>query len=211
MGTLVCGNTRRPVEPRLARATEEARQQLTLPAEKLILLSIGHLGEIKGHQDTLHALAILNRSDISLYIAGSGSPQELRHLNTITEQLGLSQQVVFLGQIADATLWLDACDVFVQPSHEEAFGLVFIEAGARYRPVVATSVGGIKEIIQHEATGLLAAPAAPEQLAAHLDTLLASPALRQQYGEAAYRRVAQQFSLQAMLGRYLTIFNQLTH
>lgn len=192
-----------------SRTTEQARAALGLTTTDKVLLSIGHLGAIKGHQDTLQAFALLNRDDIQLYIAGTGSEQERLKLVELTAKLKIQHQVTFLGQITDSALWLDACDIFVQPSHEEAFGLVFIEAGARHKPVVATHVGGIKEIIQQGITGLLVAPACAEQLAQSLTSLLDDDKIRQQMGDAGYNRVKQTFSINAMTESYLAIFNRL--
>lgn len=190
-------------------STEHARAKLDLAPDDKVLLSIGHLGEIKGHQDTLQALALLKRNDVKLFIAGTGAEAEKRKLVELTNKLNLQQQVTFLGQISDIALWLDACDVFVQPSHEEAFGLVFIEAGARHKPVVATQVGGIKEIIQHNITGLLVAPAAAQQLADSIKTLLDDTDSRQKMGEAGFSRVKHSFSVDAMTKGYLNIFQKL--
>ncbi|QBL09621.1 glycosyltransferase family 4 protein [Rheinheimera sp. D18] len=191
------------------RNKAQARAELNIADEGKILLSIGHLGEIKGHQDTLRALALLNRSNVFLYIAGTGSEQERVKLIELSARLNLEKQVTFLGQITDSAQWLDACDIFVQPSHEEAFGLVFIEAGARRKPVVATHVGGIKEIIQHGETGLLVQPASPQQLADNLTRLLDNEQLCQNMADAGYIRVQQIFSIRAMTDSYQAIFNQL--
>lgn len=192
-----------------SRSKEHARAIIGLANDNRILLSIGHLGAIKGHQDTLQALALLNRSDVQLFIAGTGSDAEKQLLIDLTQKLQLQNQVTFLGQITDPALWLDACDIFVQPSHEEAFGLVFIEAGARHRPVVATHVGGIKEIIQHNITGLLVTPASAQQLAENIQKLLDDADSRQNMGDAGFNRVHQTFSVEAMTTRYLSIFQKL--
>jgi glycosyltransferase involved in cell wall biosynthesis len=191
------------------RTSEVARMQLQIDAQYKVLLSIGHLGKIKGHQDTLRALAMLNRNDVKLYIAGTGTEQEQHKLQELCNTLQLQQQVSFVGHINDAALWLDACDIFIQPSHEEAFGLVFIEAGARRRPVVATNVGGIKEIIQHGTTGMLVPTASPDQLASTLAQLIADKETCQQLGQAGFNRVKQTFSISAMIDGYLRIFNHL--
>lgn len=193
-----------------ARTKQYARSTLGLKSDSIILLSIGHLGAIKGHQDTLQALSILQRPDVELFIAGAGSDAEKQVLLDLTQTYQLEKQVTFLGQINDAALWLDACDIFVQPSHEEAFGLVFIEAGARRRPVVATRVGGIKEIIQHNVTGLLAEPASAQQLAHSIQRLLDNAESCLTMGDAGFNRVQQTFSVDAMTKRYLAIFSKLT-
>lgn len=190
-------------------SVREARNILQLPETQTVLLSIGHLGEIKGHQDTIIALSSLITHDqnIHLYIAGDGSEHEKNTLLALVEQLRLHNHITFLGQINNASQWLEACDIFVQPSIEEAFGLVFAEAGAKGKPAVATNVGGIKEIILHEETGYLVPPANPEKLAEAMKELIASPDLRKLLGENAYKRISTQFSIDNMVNKYLEIFN----
>lgn len=188
-----------------------ARQKLSLNDDEFILLSIGHWGAIKGHQDTLLALAQLKDQlpSLKLYIAGTGKKHEQQKLLKIIEQNNLQNQVTFLGQTDRTETWLEAADIFIQPSREEAFGLVFIEAGAKAKPVIATSVGGIKEIIQDNITGLLVAPAAPEQLAQALQKLIFNQSLRNEMGKAGYQHIASQFSLANMIANYLKIFARL--
>ena len=192
-----------------ARTKQQARAELGLEADSKILLSIGHLGAIKGHQDTLQALALLDDAGVQLFIAGTGTEAEKNTLVDLAQSLQLQHQVRFLGQISDPALWLDACDIFVQPSHEEAFGLVFIEAGARRRPVIATHVGGIKEIIMHSLTGFLVAPACAQQLAESMQQLLNDADSCQSMGNAGFDRVQQTFSVEAMTTQYLKIFQKL--
>lgn len=190
-------------------AIAQLKQQLNIPTNQLVLLSIGHLGEIKGHQDTIKALAILvnDNTQIHLYIAGDGSSAEKEQLTHLINTLNLNHYVTLLGQINNTAQWLTVCDVFVQPSIEEAFGLVFIEAGAHAKPVVATAVGGIKEII-NEQTGYLVTPNNPAQLANALEKLINSPELRRTLGEQAYKRIQTHFSINSMIDNYLTIFEQ---
>lgn len=186
------------------------RNALNLPEDQIVLLSIGHLGEIKGHQDTISALATLasQQNNIHLYIAGDGSTQEKNTLLALVEKLKLEHCITFLGQINNAPQWLEACDIFIQPSIEEAFGLVFAEAGAKGKPAIATKVGGIKEIIIDGETGYLVPPSSSESLAQALQKLLESPKQRKLLGDNAYQRIASQFSIDNMVDKYLTIFNQ---
>ena len=185
------------------------RNTLKIPTKQLVLLSIGHLGVIKGHQDTIAALPSLvtHHQNMHLYIAGDGSKEEKNTLVKLVKQLKIEKFVTFLGQINNAPLWLEACDIFVQPSIEEAFGLVFAEAGAKSKPIVATYVGGIKEIIIDRETGYLVAPAAPEKISQALKKLLESPEERKLFGENGYQRISTKFSIDSMVNKYLTIFN----
>ncbi len=188
---------------------DQARKMLSIPEKQITLLSLGHLGHIKGHQDTITALATLidNNPEVHLYIAGAGSTVEKQKIEQQITHLNLKNKVTLLEQISNAKAWLQACDIFVQPSIEEAFGLVFIEAGAQAKPVVATNVGGIKEIIIDKETGYLVTPESPNEIAKALQALIDSPEQRTLMGANAYRRVKKHFSIEAMIDSYLTIFN----
>ncbi len=187
-----------------------ARKSCQINEEQLALLSVGHLGKIKGHQDTLTALAscVEQFPNLHLYIAGDGKPDEKMQLETQVASLKLEDHVTFLGQINNVPLWLTACDIVIQPSIEEAFGIVFIEAGALAKPVIATNVGGIKEIILNDKTGLLVPPSAPKALSQALKQLLISPSQRMQMGDLAYNRINKHFSLDCMAEKYITAFKQ---
>jgi len=187
---------------------DTARDELKIPIDQLVLLSIGHLGAIKGHQDTLVAFSHISQTkkNIHLYIAGEGSEDEKRRLNNLVKKLKIRDRVTFLGQINNVYEWLEACDIFVQPSIEEAFGLVFTEAGAKAKPVISTLVGGIKEIVISGQTGILVPPASPESLKKALEILIESKALRTLYGNNAYKRITEDFSLSHMINKYIEIF-----
>jgi glycosyltransferase involved in cell wall biosynthesis len=191
-------------------AIKKSRSNVNIPSTEIALLSIGHLGAIKGHQDTLVALAnlITIHSNLHLYIAGDGTQAEKKILIDLVKKLHLEDNMTFLGQINNAPVWIEACDIFIQPSIEEAFGLVFVEAGAKAKPVIATDVGGIKEIIVSSETGLLVAPAAPQKLEIALALLINSTALRVEYGDNGYKRITEHFSLTNMVNKYIEIFNR---
>ena len=188
----------------------KARNELDIATTEITLLSIGHLGVIKGHQDTLVALANLTttNANIHLYIAGEGNPTEKKILTNLVSKLAIDKNVTFLGQINNAPTWLEACDIFIQPSIEEAFGLVFAEAGAKAKPVISTAVGGIKEIVVSEETGILVPPASPKALEQALQILINSAALRTLYGDNGYKRIADSFSLTSMIKKYIEIFKR---
>ncbi|MEW9798973.1 glycosyltransferase family 4 protein [Alteromonas sp. CYL-A6] len=208
---VVHGGTRVTTPPNPEKK-QVAKQQLGLDEQQFHLLSVGHLGEIKGHKDTISALAALPdalRSRTMLHIAGSGTVEEEKSVQQHISALGMDNQVQLLGQITNVGRWLTACDLFVLPSHEEAFGLVFIEAGANELATVATRVGGIPDIIEHEKTGLLVLPGHAEQLAGALARLIEDEDLRRTMAKNAYQRVASQFSTDNMIERYLNIFHRI--
>lgn len=190
---------------------EQIKNKLHIPLNYYVLLSIGHLGYIKGHQDTISALRTLidKYPDLHLYIAGDGSEKEKLVLTNLISKNKLNQYITFLGEIDNVEQWLSVCDIFVQPSVEEAFGLVFIEAGAHKKTVIATSVGGIEEIVIDGETGLLVPPESPEALANALTKIIKSPTLNKKLGEQAYQRIVNYFTIDNMINKYLIIFEEL--
>src|SRR3989442_221995 len=107
----------------------------------------------------------------------------LEQLKSLVRDLGVEEHVIFTGHRSDMPDLMAACDVFALPSFEEPFGLVFAEAMAMKRPVVALTNGGTPEVVEHGKCGLLSPPGDVDALAANLLRLLGDPALRTQFGE----------------------------
>lgn len=189
---------------------QSLRRELGITAP-YVIVSLGHLGEIKGHDDSLLALSQLpeHLADFHLYIAGDGSEQEYQRLRDRIADCGLTGRVSLLGQVDQAPRWLEACDLFLQPSREEGFGLVFVEAGACARPVVATNVGGIPDIVVPEETGLLVPPGQPRLLAEALARLMSDPDFARSLGEQGRKRIEQHFTIQQMVTKYQQLFDAL--
>ncbi|MDO8864236.1 glycosyltransferase family 4 protein [Haliea sp. E1-2-M8] len=189
---------------------EPVKQKLGVE-RKRVLLSVGHLGPIKGHDVTIAAMARIRERwpDALLVIAGDGSAGDYRRLNDLVGRLNLAEHVRLLGQVHNVPEWLNICEFFVQPSIEEGFGLVFVEAGACRKAVVATAVGGIKDIIVDGQTGLLVEPRDADALAAAMDCLLQAPKRTSAFGEAGLHRVQASFSLDSMAAKYDGLFQNL--
>ena len=188
------------IDPNLVPVVQDRRRmrrQLGVAGDGHMLLSLGHLGPIKGHQDTILALQLIRRElpDVRVYIAGDGTDKERETLSSQVAELNLGEHVVLLGQITNPLDWMQACDVFVQPSREEAFGLVFLEAGLCAVPSVATRVGGIPDTIVDGVTGYLVDAGDVEAIAARVLQLLKSPAEALAMGQAAKQRILEHFNL----------------
>ena len=137
------------------------------------------------------------------YPDGSGTTQMLEEH---ARELGVRENIVFTGQRSDIASLLAACDIFSLPSFEEPFGLVFAEAMAMKRPVVALTNGGTPEVVEHGKCGLLSPPGDIEALAANLLRLLDDPALRSQFGEYGRSRVEQHFTPTRMASDFAEIY-----
>jgi hypothetical protein len=136
---------------------------------------------------TLHAV---------LVGADAGSRGELEAL---VAELDIAARVRFAGVRASAPSPHHLFDISALTSVSEGLPNSLLEAMAAGKPVVATAVGAVPDIVEHRRTGLLVAPRAPQELAAALDALLAAPVLREQYGDAGRRRARTRHGVDAAL------------
>lgn len=163
----------------------------------------------KGHGFLFEAYAKASRevARLRLLVAGDGP---LRPDLERAAQ-GMGDRVQFLGFVADVMPFMNACDVFAfptQPELGEGFGLAALEAMAAARPVIATAVGSLPEIVQPQRTGLIVDPRSVEDLAAALVRLADSATLRRELGEHGRRRARIVFSLEAMVERTLAVYDE---
>jgi glycosyltransferase involved in cell wall biosynthesis len=175
------------------------------------LLSIAALYRWKGVDLLLRAAQPLLAADRALRLVIAGDGPLRAELESQASALGIGEQTRFLGTtppMGIVTL-LHGCEIFVLPSREESFGLVVIEAMACAKPVVATAVGGVPEIVEHEKTGILVKPDDPEALTEGLRRLLGSRELRQTVAENGHKRVLQSFSFARTGAAYEAAFTSL--
>ncbi len=190
------------------------RESLGVSADAPLIVSVARLFHWKGHSELIRALAIVKREmpAVRLAIVGADYPEgsgTTRTLLALAHDHGVAENVIFTGQRPDIDQLLAACDVFALPSFEEPFGLVYAEAMAMQRPIVALRNGGTPEVVDHGKSGLLAAPGDIEELAAHLLTLLRSPELRAQFGEYGRRQVEARFSPARMVDDFAQLYSRL--
>jgi glycosyltransferase involved in cell wall biosynthesis len=117
--------------------------------------------------------------------------------------------VVFAGHRTDVPEILQALDIFVLPSNWEGLPNAVLEAMAAGLPVVATRVGGVPEVVVEGQTGILVPPRDPNALADALLTLLRDPNLRRRMGQAGRQRVQEYFSVDQMVSKTETLYEQL--
>lgn len=180
--------------------------------EESYILFSGRLDKQKGVEYLIRAFFYIKEKfpDISLKIAGDGS--YLSYLMRLTTNLLISDKVQFLGFKNEnelAGLYQKAM-VVVVPSVYEPFGMVALEAMACARPVVASRQGGLKELINNQATGFLAEPENYLDLAQYIMSLLADKGLRQQIGRSAYKYASdEKFKWSTIAGQYCSYYEEL--
>lgn len=171
-----------------------------------LILAVGRLVYYKGIEYLVQAMKDIEGH---LLIVGEGPLRE--SLEREARLNGVQDRITFLGHVCDEDLvdYYHAVDVFVLPSilRSEAFGIVQLEAMACGRPVVNTQLdSGVPFVSLHEETGLTVPPRDPLALAAAINRLLTDTSLCAQYGAAAQRRVAHEFSEEIMVLRTLQLY-----
>jgi glycosyltransferase involved in cell wall biosynthesis len=163
--------------------------------------TVAHLEERKGLRYLLDAAALLKKQGhrFNVVLAGDGSLRQ--RLEQMAQSLGLAQEVTFLGFVTDVPKFLAALDIFILPSLYEGLGVAALEAMAAGKPVVASRVGGLAELVDDSESGFLVAPANAQELAAAIAKLIPDTDLRAAFGRKGAARVRQQFSMEQMAKR----------
>jgi glycosyltransferase involved in cell wall biosynthesis len=200
------------ITPRVVYYGIEPREEITRPrglSQPTTLGVASRLVPIKGIVYLIRALALLRRDfeGVRLEIAGAGPDQTA--LRQEVRTLGLEDSVAFVGWQPDIWPWLGRWDILVQPSLAEGFGMAALEAMAAGLPVVASSAGGLPELVEDGRTGYVVPPADPATLAARLRHLVLHADLRETMGAAGRARVRQHFSPQRMAAEIATVYDRL--
>ena len=193
-----------------------ARTRIGVPLNTPLLLFVGRPEPLKGGDTLLRAVKLLTECgalppNAQLAIIGgdlNGSPtDEMERLQTLRNDLGLHDVVAFLGKRGQDTLpyYYNAADVVVMPSHYESFGMVALEAMACGTPVVASEVGGLAFLVQHNETGYLVPDQDPLALQNRLCELLTNPLVAERMSRKAAEHAAQ-YSWAVIAGRMIDLY-----
>ncbi len=190
-------------------APMEARRRLGLPPHAPLIGAVGRLSPEKGQAVLLRALpAVLAAfADAGCVLAGEGPSRP--GLEAEARRLGVQERVVFLGHRRDVPTVLAALDLFVQPSIYEGFGLSLLEAMAAGLPIVASRVGGIKELVEDGATGVLVRPQDPGALGEAIVRLLRDRGGAGRLAEAAAARARERHSLAGVAARVDDLYREI--
>lgn len=182
-----------------------------VPADPPVLVCLGRLIREKGFDVAIEALNHVRRRFAAACLVVAGDGPDASALRERVRELGLEAHVSFPGPVApvDVPALLRRASLVLVPSRVEAFGLVALEAAAMGRPVVAARVGGLPEVVEAGATGVLVEPDQPAALAEAIIGLLSNPASRRAMGDAARRRARLVFPWTACVDGYLNHYASL--
>lgn len=180
-----------------------ARQPLGQAAQ--IVLYVGRLEAEKGVDLLIRAWQNVAVDGALLLIVGDGSQRaELERL--AAENSSLAASIEFRGATADVQCYLQAADLFVLPSRSEGISIALLEAMASGLPVIATDVGGNRQVLSTLGVGQLVEPGNPQVLGLTISRLLTEPVLLQSMGTAARKHVASNYSVERMIDAYEQLY-----
>jgi len=187
------------------------REKLNLPQNATIAIFTGRLVSYKGLPLLLKVWKEIRckHENVLLLLAGTGGldihncEAELR---AYVKSVGLEKEVIFLGAVQNVPEYLQASDLFVFPTENDAFPSSIVEAMACALPIVTTPVGAIKTIVTHRDTGLLVQPRNFKQLFEALDVMLSDKVLASRLGLSAWQAVQNQYAAVNITRQYLSLF-----
>ena len=195
------------------------RAELGLADDVPLLAIVARLFVWKGHLELLAALAQVRQvhPGVRLLVVGIDDPRGAPGRQSLTDEMrdviathGMEDNVIFTGFRSDVGDIMAACDIYAMPTFEEPFGMVFLEAMALERPVVALDNGGTKEVVIHGETGLLSPVGDTAALAANIVRLIEDPELRATMGRAGRRRAVEEFNAGSMARPVERLYRSLT-
>lgn len=185
------------------------QHELGLPLNARVIGTVGRLSRPKSHDVLLRAAAPMLAGSEGARLLFVGDGPERGNLERLAARLGVSDHVVFTGNRDDVARLLNAMDVFVLSSRSEGLPLVVIEAMATKLPVVASAVGGVPSVIDHEQTGLLVSTSDDLALRIAIGQVLGNEDFARGLGHRARAVVMERFSSQQMCRAHLSLYSRL--
>jgi glycosyltransferase involved in cell wall biosynthesis len=186
------------------------RQMIGIPDGAVLLGTIANLFPRKGYEVMLQALPAIVRAapTVPYVIVGSDGSDYADRLKQLAHELKIADRVHIVGFQDPVQPFLASLDLYVHPALMEGFGIAVVEAMAMGKAVVATTTGGLPEVVAQGETGLLVPPGDVESLAATVVSLLQDRVRREQLGRNGSARVHEHFSLDAYVAKVEHLYGQ---
>ncbi len=182
----------------------KTRADLGIATDSLIVGTIAELTKNKGLWYAVKAMKELKNRKLILFIIGDGDEREV--IEGLIAKEGLEEKVVLLGWRDKAHNLLKVFDIFILPSLKEGLPYVLLEAGLAERPVIASNVGSISEIIDDGVTGILIPPRDVEALVQAIDELAGNAPKRTLLGKGLHEKIQTHFTKENMLAKTIDLY-----
>lgn len=197
------------IDPELPTAGRDTRAELGIDPHAPVIGSVGALRPQKAHEVLIDAAVALRREHPSLRVLIAGEGPQHRELEALLDRLGMSDTVMLLGRRMDVPDLLEIMDVAVCSSDFEGSPLAVMEYMEAERPIVATRVGGVPDLIDDGVHGLLVEPNDPVALASAIEKLLRDPERGRTMGRQARERRRREFDLDVMVAKVEALYVEL--
>jgi glycosyltransferase involved in cell wall biosynthesis len=206
--TLYNGINLAPFEAVGMQERQAVRQEFQIPQDAPVLATVAVLRQPKGIQYMLEALPRILEAvpDARYLVVGDGEHRAV--LQGMAQTYGIAEQVIFAGTRKDVPAMLAASDIFVLPTLTEALPTVLAEAMGTQKPIIASAVGGVPEMVIPERNGLLVPPADPAPLAEACIRLLRDPAQAQMMGKTGRMIARERFEITVQAQRLGTLYQE---
>ena len=187
----------------------DKRKEWHINDKAVVIGTMGRLVPVKGHTVLLEALRILRElhNNVTLFLVGDGPLRS--QLEAEAKRLCVDQFVIFSGHQEQSYDFINMMDIFVLPSLHEGIPMVLLEALALRRPVVASRVGGIPEVLARSRSGILVNPAKPAELASAIAYLIEDEEKAVAFGLAGRAQIESEFSASMMADRMVKMYQSL--
>ena len=184
------------------------RAELAPNGERL-LVHVSNFRAVKRPADCVEILAKILAAGEKVRLVMVGDGPELSAVRYRAEQLGVNDDAVFVGKLANISDYLGIADVFLLPSELESFGLAALEAQACEVPVIATRIGGLPEVINDGESGFLSDVGDVEKMTADTLRLLRDEELRRGFGEKGRELAVQRYSTSKIIPQYIAFYEKI--
>ena len=192
---------------------KKIREEFNIGDDKILIGMMARFSPGKGHEEFIKAAAELNKDykNLNFIIIGEASRGEDEYADRVkayARELKLDN-LIFTGYRSDIPELLAALDIFIFPSHAEAFGIALIEAMSMQKPSVCSASEGVLDIAVDGETSLLFETKNAKDLAAKIKVLIADPGKRKEFSRAARQRVLQNYNLEIITDRIIEVYKNL--
>lgn len=180
------------------------REQFAAADEKIIT-HISNFRPVKRVMDVIETVAIVLQ-DVKAKVLMVGDGPDRAAAEARCRELGIAENVLFLGKQTDIHSFLCFSDVFLFPSEAESFGLAALEAMAQRVPVISTTAGGVSEVVSHGENGFLTAVGDTAEMARYTKILLTDEGKRTAFGRAAFAAAEEKFAAERIVNKYIELY-----
>lgn len=190
-------------------STFSVRNKYGIGSDELVFVSVGRVTRDKGFEVLVRAVKSLDETGVPFRFVIVGGGEYLHKMQEECRTLTVQGKMLFLGIRSDVLDIVRECDIFVLPTLHETLSTVLLEASQLGKPLIATSVGGIPEIIQEEYNGLLVRPGSAEALAQAMMRLVEDGELRKSLGSSAFKVISEKFERSGILASIDKVYSML--